>query len=163
MGGIASKIGAASAIMKRPNENCFYIKGVDKQACLLDLFDNFISRAVVTQINSATPFGNVSGNWREEQTTEMREFFKQAMEPNSPSMIRVYVWENHIKTGKTHVSVTILGSKEQDDMVRGCKNVPGKCMRIENIIPEYSQDIFRDLIWFGSWYDGALCGSIKAQ
>lgn len=126
---------------------------------LRTLKESFFDQATVVKYSGATTFGQIDHHWSPSHTEEMRAFVHRAL-TDPTLLVRITVWDHQIKTGRTHLTLKIMESEEQDRMLRGITEVPGKAVRLTRISSRYSPQLFQSSGWFGSWYDGRLCGKI---
>ena len=123
-----------------------YIDDNKKYPLLCKLKVHFIDNAIVEQING---FGDVSDNYHPSHTQNMKNFFQQALEDDSPLISSIHIWNNHPKTWNTHISIKIRKNEDNTNI----KEITLKCVQ-----SRYDPVVFESGRWLGRYYEnGKLC------
>ena len=142
---------------------CEQIENPKKINLLRKLNTILIPKMEVKPIECSTTFGSVIDNFKQSHPQDVVDFFQNAIQDDTSLITEAWVTENHIKTGNTHVTIKIMETAEQEPMLRNVAEKNGKALQLTLVTKEkYSDDIFNNGNWFGSWYnDGKLSAHIS--
>jgi hypothetical protein len=138
------------------------IDDTNKYAHLLKLQQSFINKSHVEPIKGLRYYMHMQNKCKPNYTEAMKFFFEKALYQSNDLIISIDIINNHIITGKTHIEIKIMENREQYVMLQGIRAVSGKAISLTCVDSTYSSELFSmGDKWYGHWYDGSLCGSIR--
>lgn len=146
--------------IKENKKAIYYLVG-DNLKDFLNKLKPFVEKINILKIGGATCFGDISNNWNEHNANDAKKLLSRAINLDENLIIKCYIEENHIKTGKCHISLQIMENEEQQVMLRGITNKQGKAIKLEWICKNYSD--FKVSSLSGHYYDNELCGMLTTN